>query len=69
MLTPILKKLKTKLKNKGYSDRTKFEDELLDELEKIDESDELEKGMTKIGKSLSESFTAGPLDKCPCCGK
>lgn len=64
MLTPLLDGIRNRLR--ARSPRTSDEQRLLDELERIDRSGDLDDAATRIKESERLGPTPGT---CPCCGR
>jgi hypothetical protein len=68
MLTPGLTQLRVSLEVKGEK-RTDGEDQLLDELNNLDQSDQIRKAILDEGLSRKSFRLGGPPGSCPCCGQ
>lgn len=68
MLTPRLSNIRDALRNKGYSKRSKTEDELLEELDDIDRIPFHSLTENIRAKSSTSMMGTTPGD-CPTCGR
>jgi hypothetical protein len=68
MLPPALAEMKKRLEAKGYSNRTAFEDSVLEELDVLDKDLSVRKSVDDTRFS-EPRITAGPSGSCPCCGR
>lgn len=68
MLTPMLAELRVSLVTKGEK-RTEGQDQLLDELNNLDQSDQIKKAILDEGLSKEKFRLGGPPGSCRCCGK
>ena len=68
MLPLRLQEVKDRLKEKGYSKRSKAEEDLLEEIEAMEKYFSQE--LTKFSESIrGAKLTSGPRGNCPCCGR
>lgn len=68
MLPPRLSAIKRRLELKGYSNRSTHEDALLDELQLLDESSDVQKAL-RLNEARVQKMTGGPAGYCDCCGR
>jgi len=67
MLPPMLAEVKETLTSKGYSKRSKGEDDLLAELEELDNL-LTDSTLRKSAKFSESRIVSGPRGTCSCCG-
>jgi len=69
MLPPRLTEIKERLIRKGYAQRAREEDALLEELEILDTNAQIQKTILTEEKLSAHRIISGPRNACSCCGR